>query len=240
MSDRVSEVMEPVPGEPSKNPKGDLGVRTISAIVMIAVTAAAFWADGWVLLAFLALVGALLLHEFWSLVNAFVAGLVGRIGWMLFGLIYIGLAIAMVLNLTLAFFGPTLFWAVIGSVIATDIGAYFAGRSIGGPKIAPRISPSKTWAGLIGGMFCAAIVFPFIYRMQENAPPYELVGGLWIIGAGIAIVAQAGDFFESWMKRRAGVKDSGKLIPGHGGLLDRVDGMVAVLFVIGIFYIVKQ
>ncbi len=113
------------------------------------------------------------------------------------------------------------------AVIATDIGAYFAGRSIGGPKIAPSISPSKTWAGLAGGMAGAALV---LMLGRGNGMAAEAIGG----GAMLAIVAQAGDFFESWMKRRAGVKDSGKLIPGHGGLFDRVDGLLAVVFVGGV------
>lgn len=108
-------------------------------------------------------------------------------------------------------------------VWATDTGAYAAGRTIGGPKMAPSISPNKTWAGLAGGMAAAG-----------------LVGGItaWIVGtvgigflAGVSVVlavlAQAGDLLESRLKRRFGVKDSGKLIPGHGGLLDRLDGVLA-------------
>lgn len=106
-------------------------------------------------------------------------------------------------------------------VWSTDVCAYFVGRTLGGPKLAPRISPGKTWAGLLGGIAGAA-----------------LLGGLagWAVGAGfgfpaaiavvLAVVSQAGDLFESGLKRRAGVKDSGHLIPGHGGLLDRIDGLV--------------
>lgn len=108
------------------------------------------------------------------------------------------------------------------SVVATDIGAYFAGRLIGGPKLLPAISPKKTWAGLFGGMVASAAVGAALaLYFQGDA---ILSGG---IGAGLAIVAQAGDFLESWLKRRAGVKDSGHLIPGHGGFLDRLDGFLA-------------
>ena len=114
------------------------------------------------------------------------------------------------------------FW-LLGVVWATDSCAYFAGRGIGGPKIAPSLSPKKTWAGLVGGMLGAgAVGFGTSLWLGMGSP--AILGGL---SALLAIVAQAGDFLESGLKRRAGVKDSGKLIPGHGGILDRVDGLVA-------------
>lgn len=106
----------------------------------------------------------------------------------------------------------------------TDIGAYFAGRAIGGPRIAPSISPNKTWAGLIGGMIAAASVSALYTHVAIGIAliPHA------VLGAALAIIAQAGDFFESWVKRRFGKKDSGNLIPGHGGLLDRLDGLMFV------------
>jgi phosphatidate cytidylyltransferase len=116
---------------------------------------------------------------------------------------------------------------LIALVAAIDIGAYFTGRAIGGPKIAPAISPSKTWAGLLGGILGALAVLVLSAKLSNATPAWWQVLGLAVLAA---IVAQAGDFFESWMKRRAGVKDSGKLIPGHGGLFDRVDGLIAVSF----------
>lgn len=108
-------------------------------------------------------------------------------------------------------------------VWATDSFAYFAGRIIGGPKLAPVLSPKKTWAGLLGGMAGAAVVSG-IYAV------FWLPGwvGLALVAAALAVVAQLGDIFESALKRRYDVKDSGYLIPGHGGILDRVDGLVAV------------
>jgi phosphatidate cytidylyltransferase len=112
-------------------------------------------------------------------------------------------------------------WTLV-IVWATDIGAYFAGRTIGGPKLAPRLSPNKTWAGLIGGMVAAAIVGAGI------ASAAGLPSLCWVAGAPLAVAAQIGDLFESWLKRRSGVKDSGKLLPGHGGVLDRLDGVVPV------------
>lgn len=112
------------------------------------------------------------------------------------------------------------FWAM-GLVWATDIGAYFTGRSIGGPKLAPSISPGKTWSGLAGGV-AAALAFGFALHVWCG-----LSIRLAAASGVLAVVAQAGDLFESWLKRRAGVKDSGTLLPGHGGILDRLDGAVA-------------
>jgi phosphatidate cytidylyltransferase len=108
-------------------------------------------------------------------------------------------------------------------VWATDTFAYFVGRMLGGPKLAPIFSPKKTWSGLLGGMVGAATVST-IYA----AIFFPSWVALAIVAACLAIVAQMGDIFESALKRSYGVKDSGYLIPGHGGVLDRVDGLVAV------------
>jgi phosphatidate cytidylyltransferase len=111
-------------------------------------------------------------------------------------------------------------------VWATDTFAYFTGRVIGGPKLAPRLSPKKTWAGLIGGMAGAAVIssiYAVIYL------PGWL--GLAFAAMALAVVAQLGDIFESALKRTYNVKDSGTLIPGHGGVLDRVDGLAAAAVV---------
>lgn len=115
----------------------------------------------------------------------------------------------------------TIIW-LFAVVWATDIGAYFAGRGIGGPKLAPRISPNKTWAGLGGGILAAATVG------AVTATVLDVSGGLALIlfSAGLAVVAQIGDLAESMAKRHFGAKDSGQLIPGHGGVLDRLDGLM--------------
>ncbi|GAA0664321.1 phosphatidate cytidylyltransferase [Sphingomonas insulae] len=113
-------------------------------------------------------------------------------------------------------------WA-LAIVWATDIGAYFAGRSIGGPKLAPRVSPNKTWAGLIGGIALATLLALVMQRVYLLPLRFVVATPL------LAIVAQGGDLYESWLKRRAGVKDSGSVIPGHGGFLDRLDGLVPVM-----------
>ncbi|MEO5640342.1 MAG: phosphatidate cytidylyltransferase [Sphingomicrobium sp.] len=115
----------------------------------------------------------------------------------------------------------TLVWVFIVTW-STDIGAYFAGRAIGGPKLAPRISPNKTWAGLVGGMVAAAL-FGALWVAQFDLPCLLL-----LLAPLFAIGAQVGDLFESGLKRRAGVKDSGTILPGHGGVMDRLDGLVVV------------
>jgi len=111
-------------------------------------------------------------------------------------------------------------------VWATDTGAYFAGRSIGGPKIAPSISPNKTWAGLIGGMICAALVAILSTEYLMQADISVIIAGF--AGALLAVLAQMGDFAESGWKRYFGIKDASNIIPGHGGVLDRLDGVLFV------------
>lgn len=124
---------------------------------------------------------------------------------------------------------------LIASVAATDTGAYIAGRSIGGAKLAPRISPNKTWAGLFGGMFASAAVGGVCGALVEGADPTTLV----LLGAVIAVVGQIGDLLESSFKRRFNVKDSGNLIPGHGGVLDRLDGHMMVITVMAAMVLVS-
>lgn len=139
----------------------------------------------------------------------------------------------------------TIIW-LLGVVWATDIGAYFVGRTFGGPKMAPRLSPNKTWSGLIGGMVSAAIVSVAVFiwaDVQSMTLSTGLLVGLAIFAALVALLSQAGDIYESSMKRSAGVKDSGTIIPGHGGILDRVDGLMfaatfVALVVIGVHYLV--
>jgi len=118
----------------------------------------------------------------------------------------------------------TLLW-VFALVWATDIGAYAVGRLIGGPQLAPRWSPRKTWSGLLGGIGCAAIAGWVTARALGAAPVLPLI----LLSAGLAVVEQFGDLAESVAKRRFGVKDASSLIPGHGGLLDRLDGLLAVI-----------
>ncbi len=143
------------------------------------------------------------------------------LGW---GMLYVGVPSYALLVIQWARF-DLVFWLMLVTW-ATDIFAYFAGRSIGGPKLAPRISPNKTWAGLVGGMAGAAVVGALAAWLFGISA--ELPGFLWLGGA-MGLLAQLGDLYESRVKRRLGVKDSGTLLPGHGGVLDRLDGLLPVI-----------
>lgn len=196
-------------------------------------------------LVILAFTGGVAAHQ--SSVDAVVvlaaaAGLLGlfmrgfdrqRAFWLAAGLLYCGLPmIALIWLRGLPNVGIGLTIAVLAVVWATDIGAYFAGRAIGGAKLAPTISPNKTRAGALGGIV-AAIVTGAILTTVAMGPTIEGDGSQALttvifaaIAALLAAVAIGGDLFESWLKRRAGVKDSGTLLPGHGGVMDRIDGLV--------------
>ena len=148
--------------------------------------------------------------------------------WLSAGVIYLGVPIvALVWLRNTSSDGRNIIFWIFALVWASDVGAYAAGRLIGGPKLAPSISPSKTWAGLVGAVVSAGIVGAVTASVLQLNNMWFLV----IMSSGLGFVAQAGDFLESWFKRRVGVKDSSGLIPGHGGLLDRVDALIAVLIV---------
>ncbi|MCM0019257.1 MAG: phosphatidate cytidylyltransferase [Tagaea sp.] len=153
--------------------------------------------------------------------------------WLAAGPIYIGVPIVALIWLRghdLAGL-ETILW-LLACVWATDTGAYFFGRGIGGPRLAPAISPNKTWAGLLGGMACSAAVGIPAAWLEPAGPPAAMLA---IAGAILAVIAQAGDLLESFVKRRFGAKDAGTLIPGHGGLFDRVDGMLAAAPALALF-----
>ncbi|WP_439499055.1 phosphatidate cytidylyltransferase [Bosea sp. (in: a-proteobacteria)] len=115
----------------------------------------------------------------------------------------------------------------------TDIAAYFAGRALGGPKLMPSISPKKTWSGALGGAAAGTLGGYAVWALTPGAA--NIVGPLVVVAASFfaSVVSQAGDLFESAMKRRFGAKDSSQLIPGHGGFFDRLDGYWAVLVFVG-------
>ncbi|GAB1582076.1 phosphatidate cytidylyltransferase [Phyllobacterium phragmitis] len=157
-------------------------------------------------------------------------------GWAVAGLLYAGLPM---ISLSLLRgdepFGFTAIIFLFAVVWATDIAAYFNGRAIGGPKLAPRFSPNKTWSGAIGG--AAAAVAAGVLVASLATPPGNLVAP--ILALLLSIIAQAGDLAESWVKRVFGAKDSGRLLPGHGGFMDRVDGLVAaavLMYLIGALF----
>lgn len=249
--------------------KSGLGMRLVSALVLIAVALAATflgspyfdilviafggvmaWEWGRLIgggkvapaavVAILAVVGAIFTLELASpglalaalVAGALLAGGMARRGtrgaWLTLGVLYVGLPCLALLWLRAGTVGlQTVLW-MFALVWATDTGAYFAGRAIGGPKLMPSVSPKKTWAGLIGGVLAAAAAGAVSGALIAEASPWLLA----VASALLAVIAQIGDLGESALKRRFGAKDSSGLIPGHGGVLDRVDGLVTVILVV--------
>ena len=157
-------------------------------------------------------------------------------GWLALGAVWVALPCVLLLWLAAAQGDGrfALLW-VLAIVWATDIGAYICGRALGGPRLAPRWSPRKTWAGLLGGILCAALAG----WATAWAVAMPGAGPLALLSAGLAIVEQFGDLAESVVKRRFGVKDSSGLIPGHGGLLDRLDGLLAVVPAVALLTMIR-
>ena len=195
----------------------ELKTRIISGAVMAVMVLSALALGGMFFIALVMLAALQMIREWDSLtINE-------NIMWRLAGLAYVAVPCASLVWLRGLELGGWLVLTLLVTIWATDIGAYFAGRYIGGAKLAPAISPNKTWAGLGGGVLAAACLM----AVCTSVSPYPTsIGSALFLGVVIAVVSQAGDLFESWLKRRAGVKDSGNLIPGHGGLLDRVDGVI--------------
>jgi phosphatidate cytidylyltransferase len=187
------------------------------AALVIGLTCTLLIASGRPQAALVCLLGGALL----SGIVASAAG--GRPVWTSLGVAYVGLpALSLIWLRAAPELGlSALLWLLI-VVWTTDTAAYFAGRAIGGPRLAPRVSPSKTWSGLCGGMLGAALTGALTAWLLGSERLLQAAG----LGAVLAIVAQLGDLAESALKRAARVKNSGSLIPGHGGLLDRVDGLV--------------
>jgi phosphatidate cytidylyltransferase len=156
--------------------------------------------------------------------------------WIATGFAYAGAAeIASVLVRLDAAFGFVALMLILLVVWVTDIGGYFAGRGIGGPKLWPRVSPKKTWAGAAGG-FAASLLVAAGFAGLGLGKTIPLLA----VGAAFSVVSQLGDLFESAVKRRFGVKDSSQIIPGHGGLLDRLDGLVAAMVLAAILGLLRS
>jgi len=154
----------------------------------------------------------------------------GARAWSAFGVVYLGLpGILLVLFRSDAAFGIAAVFFLFLVVWSADIAAYFTGRAIGGPKLAPKISPGKTWSGLAGGLAVPTLLaYGFAVWLGDTR-----VLAVALLGAGLAFASQIGDLAESAIKRKFQVKDSGQLLPGHGGLFDRVDGLIGAALAAG-------
>lgn len=191
--------------------------RSLSIILLAPIVLFIFWVGGFLLKAFCALLMLVAFYEFFM-----IAKLERQLGvrWLLtaFAALYCALAFVALVSLSVI----TLFWLVL-AVWGSDIGGYVFGKMIGGPKLAPKISPNKTIAGLFGACLIPVIIMEFVL-----APHYEV--GL-VFGFLIGLLGQIGDVFVSYLKRRVNIKDTGNIIPGHGGILDRVDALMLVITV---------
>lgn len=195
----------------------ELLARLLAAVVLIAIAVAAVFSGGYYF-AILVAAGATAVFYEWTRISRGWGA-----AWYIGGFVY-----ALVAALSLLWIrdrvdnGIALVMWVFIIVWSTDIGAYVIGRRIGGPKLAPTISPRKTWAGFYGGVAAATVLGAVWAYLTGLGVTFLLLAPLF------SAAAQAGDLFESGMKRRAGLKDSGNLLPGHGGAFDRLDGLLPV------------
>lgn len=198
----------------------DLRRRAVAALVLAPLALIAVWLGGLVFGVMSAALGFGLSYEWARLSRArpilLVAGLAWT--WLTF--------VAIIALRADPVAGRANMMFVLLVVWASDVGAYLAGRKIGGPRLAPRISPGKTWAGAVGGLIAAVAVGLIVARFATGPTAFGLAA---LVAAVLSIIGQAGDLAESALKRYFGVKDSGRLIPGHGGLLDRLDAALTAI-----------
>lgn len=200
--------------------------RVATSLLLVLLAVPLLWYGSWPLTLALILLALQMNREWESLIpkNCMI--------WRTVGIFYITIPIICLLtlrNLSFMDSAETALYATLYPIIIvtlTDIAAYFSGRTFGGPKLAPAISPGKTWAGLIGGMAAGSLG---AILMLPLLPWPDALPAAALLGASLAVLAQAGDLFESFLKRQFDAKDSGNLLPGHGGVLDRLDGYVFVL-----------
>ena len=196
----------------------ELVLRSLAGLTMILIALVAAFAGGYVFALLCAAAATAMYFEWSRIVRGW------GVGWHVGGFAYAlipAISLLWVRDRTGSQGLELILWVFI-ITWATDIGAYFAGRAIGGPKLAPQISPNKTIAGLVGGVLSAGLL-SYAWVMATSLPSLLI----WL-AVPFAVMAQVGDLFESGLKRRAGIKDSGTWLPGHGGLLDRLDGLVPV------------
>jgi phosphatidate cytidylyltransferase len=197
----------------------NLTLRIASAAIMAPLAILAAYLGGWPFTVFWAAAAIAVLWEWTKLV-------VGP-GWIVAGIGYAGVMLAAPLVLRAGAFGFTAMLILFAVVWTTDVLGYFAGRAFGGSKLMPAISPKKTWSGAVVGALGAMVLAVLVAKSSGSFN----AGAVAPVALLLSIVAQLGDLFESWVKRRFGAKDASQLIPGHGGVMDRLDGFWAAAFV---------
>jgi phosphatidate cytidylyltransferase len=200
--------------------QSNLVLRVISAVVLAPIAVAAAYFGGWAFALFWAAAAIAVAWEWTRLVRG--------PAWIVSGFFYAASLFAAPVILrsdpALGLLAVVLLFAIVWS---TDIFGYFAGRAIGGPKLMPIVSPKKTWSGAIAGTLGAMIVAVLVGKLFGTFSTVAIAG----VALLLSVCGQAGDLFESWIKRKFGVKDSSQLIPGHGGVMDRLDGFWAAAVV---------
>lgn len=208
--------------------------RILSGMVLAPATIGVILSGGWV---FMVLMMLALLISVWEWFGLAAAGR-HKYFHMLFGVVYLCACYAAYIFIRFGFDeGAWLALTVMLCVWSSDIGAYLAGKKIGGPKMAPALSPNKTWAGFGGSVISCGLALVILLFLGHELKPWldtdiglmpEHFWAVFLAGGLLGAVGQAGDLFISFYKRRVGAKDSGALIPGHGGLLDRIDALLLV------------
>ena len=208
--------------------KNTIILRVISAIVLAPAVLWVVFVGGVAFEIMVTLAAMVLVYEWTKMVGR-------NFWWLVLGGVYISAAIFAIWWLREGNESGLFYFVWLLVVVwATDIGGYVFGMTIGGPKLAPSISPNKTWSGFIGGILLAAIGgYSVVMYFFDQSQASNLASAI-ALGVGMSIVSQLGDLFESKIKRRFGVKDSGNVIPGHGGLFDRIDGLMAASIVMAL------
>jgi phosphatidate cytidylyltransferase len=196
----------------------NLVLRIASAAVMAPLALLAAYLGGWIFAVFWAAAALAVLWEWVALVKG--------PAWIVAGVGYAGVMLAAPLALRSGEFGFLAMLLLFAIVWTTDVLGYFAGRALGGPKLLPSVSPKKTWSGAIAGTLGAMILAVLVASQFGDFNKTAVA----IIALLLSVVAQLGDLFESWVKRQFGAKDASHLIPGHGGVMDRLDGFWAAAF----------
>jgi phosphatidate cytidylyltransferase len=212
--------------DPAQTPHSNLALRVVSSVVLAPLALLVAYVGGLPFALFWTIAASIVLWEWARMVKGAQTEGMGLVRWLAAGVAYAGvLLFAPIILRQDAMLGFVAIAFLFAIVWATDIAAYFTGRAIGGPKLWPAVSPKKTWSGAVGGLLGGAAAGLLVAKLAGLAIAPMLV----IVALGLSVVSQSGDLLESAIKRRFGTKDASQLIPGHGGLMDRLDGFLTAV-----------